>query len=273
MFEASDQVPEFIEILNRSEKVIDASRLSIGLGDPFNNDIDRLIPLKDHAFLLFPQHYLVITRHPDALPADKKVHWQKNTIGVSALFSMPNDEGVITLMDSASHSIDQMTYSKQFHENLLNETKGVSLERISPDNPSDNRSNWHSAASTENFSTPGYQNSQSILQENVVAEISLLPEIFTPDNDGIDDVVAIHLNTDLAGYFATVIIFNAQGRRIRMLADHDLIGTRDMIIWDGTDLHNLPCETGIYIIYIELFNSSGMVKSVRRTVTLAKILR
>jgi len=56
---------------------------------------------------------------------------------------------------------------------------GVALERINPDVSSNDENNWHSAAESVGFGTPGYKNSQFvsniITDDNIVIE----PEIFS----------------------------------------------------------------------------------------------
>ena len=46
------------------------------------------------------------------------------------------------------------------HNKLLNDFKGVSLERINPSMPTNQSSTWQSAAQAAGFATPTYRNSQ-----------------------------------------------------------------------------------------------------------------
>ena len=90
--------------------------------------------------------------------------------------------------------------------------KGVALERIDPEDHHKNANNWHSAASTAGYGTPGYKNSQFKQSHGITATIEVVPKVFSPDNDGFDDIATIQYKTDEPGYVANITIFDAAGR-------------------------------------------------------------
>ena len=97
---------------------------------------------------------------------------------------------------------------------MLNYISGVSLERLGFDRLTHDKSNWHSAAEGVGFATPGYLNSQynpTKLEE----EVSVEPEIFSPDNDGNDDVVNISYQFSTSGFVGTINVYDSNGRLVR----------------------------------------------------------
>jgi len=145
---------------------------------------------------------------------------------------------------------------------------GVSLERIDYDRPSNDVTNWHSAAESVGFATPGIENSQFLLTINSNSEITINPKIFSPNNDGIDDFVNISYHFARNGLVANVIIYDTKGRLIKNLIQNELLGVEGTFTWDGISNNNEKAKIGIYIIYIEVFNEDGTVNSFKRTVVL-----
>ncbi len=81
-------------------------------------------------------------------------------LSINSLPSFPDDKGFVLLLNQQGDIADEVNYSADWHFKLIDNTEGVSLERIDPDGPSQNALNWHSAASTAGYGTPGYKNSQ-----------------------------------------------------------------------------------------------------------------
>ena len=69
----------------------------------------------------------------------------------------------------------------------------MSLERVNPNRPSNERSNWHSAAASVGYATPAYKNSQ-YSDDLYTDEITIEPAYFSPDNDGFQDLLDICFN-------------------------------------------------------------------------------
>ena len=70
------------------------------------------------------------------------------------------------------------------------------MERVDPDRPTSDNSNWHSAAEDVNFATPGYKNSQYAPAPEARGKITIDPAIFSPDNDGYQDMLTIAYQFD-----------------------------------------------------------------------------
>jgi flagellar hook assembly protein FlgD len=146
------------------------------------------------------------------------------------------------------------------------------LERVDPDKPTQDAGNWHSAASTAGYGTPGYKNSQYKQTDNINATIEVAPKVFSPDNDGIDDIAAIQYQINETGYVANVTIFDVSGRVIRHLVKNATLGLKGSWNWDGLDEKGQKLLIGNYIIYTELFNLQGKKKQFKNVVVLARRL-
>jgi hypothetical protein len=151
----------------------------------------------------------------------------------------------------------------------LHNVEGVSLERIHPDRSSADRTAWHSASSTSGFATPALRNSQFTPGNSRIHNIEVEPAIFSPDNDGIDDVTNISYHFQTPGYMATILIFDAGGRVVRTLVSNELLGSAGSFSWDGLTDDRQKANLGIYIVYFEVFDQSGRVEKAKMTVVLA----
>ena len=156
------------------------------------------------------------------------------------------------------------------HFPLAADTKGVSLERLSADAPSQNYFNWHSAAADAGYATPGSANSQQLREVDLGSNWTLSPEVFSPDNDGSDDVAVIRYDLPGPGYVADIIIYNAAGRVVKTLITKSLLTSSGIITWDGTDEQHQRAPVGVYIVYASIFDLQGKVRTWKRPLVLAK---
>ncbi|MCB0740369.1 MAG: hypothetical protein KDB92_04830, partial [Chitinophagaceae bacterium] len=156
--------------------------------------------------------------------------------------SFPDAEGFVLVLNQQGEVVDEVDYNDDWHFKLIDDDEGVSLERIDPDAPSQEASNWHSAASTAGYGTPTYKNSQYKLVNPVSATVAVVPKVFSPDNDGRDDIATIQYEVTEPGYVANITIFDAAGRPIRNLVRNGTLGLKGYWNWDGLDDkgHKLP---------------------------------
>ena len=71
-------------------------------------------------------------------------------------------------------------------------------------------------------------------------------------------------------YVTNITIFDASGREVRYLQKNSLSGLTGYYRWDGLNDKNQKLSQGIYIIYTEIFNTSGQKKQFKNTIVLAR---
>ena len=108
--------------------------------------------------------------------------------------------------------------------------------------------------------------------ESITATIDVTPKVFSPDNDGTDDIATVSYKVGESGYVANVTIFDAGGRIVKYLVRNALLGLSGGWRWDGLDEKNSKLPVGTYIVYTEIFNLQGKQKSFKNTVVLARRL-
>ncbi|HEX7367512.1 MAG TPA: hypothetical protein VF273_10475, partial [Pelobium sp.] len=71
---------------------------------------------------------------------------------------------------------------------------------------------------------------------------------------------------------ASVSVFNDQGRLVKKLASNETLNAEGYWLWDGLTENNTKATTGIYILYIEIYELNGTVKKYKKTAVLASKL-
>ena len=262
---------DYVEFYNRNNKVFDASKTYIA-----NRNSSGVIGsqrlLSTTPVYIFPGDYIVVTEDADNLSLNYLVQSPEKVFVLSSLPSYSDDEGDVVLLNFQGNVVDELKYKDDWHFKLIDDAEGVSLERIDPDAATQNENNWHSAASTAGYGTPTYKNSQYKLTQAVNATIEISPKVFSPDNDGRDDITTIQYKVDAIGYIANITIFDASGRPVRYLVRNGTLGLTGYWNWDGLDDKGLKLPVGTYILYTEIFNLQGKKDKMKNTVVLARKL-
>lgn len=260
---------DYVEFYNRSNKILDANKLYIA-----NRNSSGVISspklLASTPYYVFPGEYIVVTEDAGNLALNYLVQNPDAVLVISSLPSFPDDEGDVLLLNFQGAVVDEVKYKDDWHFALIDNAEGVALERIDPDGPSQDENNWHSAASTAGYGTPGYKNSQYKLLQSISATIEATPKVFSPDNDGRDDVATIQYKTTEPGYVANITIYDANGRLIRNLVRNGILGLTGYWNWDGLDDKKMRPPVGIYIVVTEIFNLQGKKESFKNVVVLAR---
>ena len=271
LFNPRSNAYDFVEFYNNSNKIFDASKLYIANRNS-NGVISSIKALSAAPFYIFPGDYIVETEDGDNLAMQYLVKNPDNVLIISSPPSFSDDEGDVVALNFQGTVIDEVKYKDDWHFKLIDNDEGVSLERIDPAGTSQDESNWHSAASTAGYGTPTYKNSQYKLLNSINAAIEIVPKVFSPDNDGRDDIATIQYAVTEPGYVANITIFDAAGRPIRNLVRNGTLGLKGYWNWDGLDDKGNKLPVGTYVIYTEMFNLQGKKKDFKNAVVLARKL-
>ena len=261
---------DFVEVLNTSSNAVCIQNLSIANGY-LNTGSESETATLEGRIILPHQHFVFTEDGTDLIALYSNTH-PLNILCVNDLPSFNDSDGSCILYSYQNEMIDELNYDEFMHFQLLNSFEGVSLERLSPALPTSQVSNWHSASESSGFATPGAENSQSLSIENMSGVFELSTSIFSPDNDGMDDVIQFHFSEMKSGCVGNLTIYNERGIRVKRLVRNEYLGPEGNAIWDGLSDNGEALAIGIYIATFEAFNEDGMQVNYKRDFILARKL-
>jgi hypothetical protein len=265
LFNPSMGGSDFVELYNRSDRLVDVSKLYLANRNA-DGDLDNLAPIATEGYLLFPKQYLVCT--PD-------IAWVKQTYGVAnskglVQTKLPsyNDDAGNCVLTNQFQLLDELVYDEKMHLSMLDNKDGVSLERVDFNRPTNDRSNWTSASATAGFATPVARNSQ-YATTTPSAFIKAEPQVFSPDGDGYNDLVHFSYTCQEGGAVGSFWVYNAAGQLVKRLLSNAILGTEGVFTWDGMIDNGERAPMGMYVCYFEVFTTSGNVHAEKLTVVVA----
>jgi len=242
----------FVELYNNSDNYINLKNWSLA-----GQKNQRLITIDN--LIISPLSYKVLTKNQTIL----KDHYPKGQESTFIILpSMPNlssTEGAVTLIDNLDQVIDYMDYSEEYQSILLNDLNGVALERIRPSGSSIDQNNWFSASSIDNFATPGYENSQFQLANEIPGNIIVQPATFAPDEPGRANFTTLNFSFDEPGNVVNVSIYDVKGNMVKEITRNSLVSTSGFFRWDGTNERGAKARVGYYMILFEIISPQGKV--------------
>ena len=244
---------DYVELKNVSDRVIDLQGWY--LADFDDDTIGTHVPISWTHFALEPNGIIAITEDSMNVKMEYITHGIGRFIETD-IPSMTNDSGTVFLISPTLEVAEQFSYNDDMHFALL-ETDGVSLERIDTDRPVDDVTNWHSAAATIGFGTPGLENSQYYPTNVDEGTVTTDPEIFSPDYDGFNDVLNINYQFEEIGNLGTITIYDPRGRVVKRLVENHLLNAEGTISWNGEIEDGTKARIGMYLIHFEVFNAEG----------------
>jgi len=251
---------DYVELYNASDRFMDLGDLILRGG---SSDNQRTVNVSTTSRLVPPHTYIVLTENTAMVEQQYLASYPDRLVEVPDLPHLPDKEGEVVLMDRRMQVTDHMKYHEKMHFPLLSNTEGVALERIHFGGSSADPSMWHSASQPSGYGTPTYKNSQFTSYRDKPAPFSITPDVFSPDNDGHEDLLNIRYRFSQPGHVVTIRIFDDRGRLIRLLVNNQAVGTEGVFVWDGFDEERRKVRMGIYVVDAEVYRLSGTVKHYR----------
>ena len=249
----------FVELYNRSKKIIDLKRLWLNRVKS-TGGLDIGYPITSLGQQVLPGEYVVLTTSQKGVCDFYNCKDESKFVEMSSFVSIPNSSGNVLLTNRAGAVIDSVGYDEKRHDAMINDPVGVSFERVNPDWSSTDINNWHSCASDAGYATPGYKNSQyrELSDATIITKSFWLEtESFTPDNDGVDDLLLIRYKMPDNGYSATLTVYDATGRKIKQLTNNTVLGSEGVLTWNGTTDSGKLANPGVYVLYVDAVSAAA----------------
>ena len=263
MYDPAPGGPEYIELYNPGREYLDLRDLKLGVADAGTWNV-ALVELSGDSHLMPPHKLVVLTDNARLLREEWALGWEPDVLEVEDWKRLPNDGSCIILTGRAGKTVDRLCYHDSLHHDFLAVTSGVALERIHNGQCDKALSLcWTSAGASAGYGTPGTENSRSSPGE-VPAEriLELRPQVFSPDNDGFEDLLEIFVVNPGQVVLLDLFVTDLHGRHIRDIVRRGFGGNTDRFFWDGLDQNGKTILPGIYIIHLHV--SDGGRKKISR---------
>ncbi|MEP7194952.1 MAG: lamin tail domain-containing protein [Saprospiraceae bacterium] len=249
---------DYIEIYNNSDLLLTTQYLYINNSVKDNNWISintvKSVPKKS---------YFVLTTNPETVIQQYPLHASLNIFNAT-IPSIDDDQGKLKLATFQKGQfviIDSINFTADWHNPLIVNQSGVSLEKINPSFISNNKGYWTSASKQNYYGTPGLINSQFIdtsKEKSNSLPFTLASIVISPNQDGNNDQLVIYLNLDKPGYKANIKVFDLSGIQIYSLSQN-IVGTNDILTWNVLDREQRLLSNGNYILNLEFVHPDGNV--------------
>ncbi len=245
---------EWLELASASDSPVRIDRWLLG------DDVDASELEFDGAFELEPGGFVVVARDPEIVEP-------RTTAPVVSLetWEALSSDDVVVLSDEFGTPIDIVRYERSWGGD-----RDVSLERVRPGLSSDDPANWGSSVSPEG-STPGRANSIHVSALPEAGRLTISPNPFSPDGDGVADRCAIRFDLPTPQATVRLTVFDVLGRVRAVLRDHDLVASTTELVWDGSGTDGLILPAGLYIACLEAIDArAGILVTARTAVGLVR---
>ncbi len=257
MFDPVGTGADYLEIYNRSGKILDLFDVVLATRKT-DGSITSSKPFSASSMQMLPDTYLALTPNKANI-CNLFICKEEGNLYEMAIPTMANESGTVLIVTKDLQTvIDELTYSYKWHHPMIKNVEGVALERINPEATTQDKNNWHSASSEVRYGTPGYKNSQYRIPDTTPQEKAfwLESEVFTPDNDGNNDILILHYKMPEDGYMANITIYDAMGQAVTKLVSSYLLSAEGTISWDSRTDKGASANIGVYVIYIEAYNAT-----------------
>ena len=244
---------EYIELYNRSEQELSLKDVCISTRKS-DGSLNTRYPLEAYPQTLQAGDYLLLTKSIEGVENFYSLSASLNWLECKLPVLSNTGSTVVLYRGEGEIIIDEVSYSPKWHAPTVKNKKGVALERKDPDKDSQNADNWTSAASSAGFGTPGLENSQYLNGGTETDSEEIDDPIYQPTG-----TFQIPYRLNQSGYMARGWIFDLSGRKVALIADNTSLGTQGYLEWNGKGRDGSPVNTGIYIIYLELWHPGGNV--------------
>lgn len=252
LFDQLNDTPEFIEFVNFGTEAVDLSQVRISKWDPING-VEEWTPLASQSTLLLPQQCGVLCNSPFRL-VNTYPHSNRRSFLISETCPFLPEESGLCLGDAEGNILDSIHWSANSHHPLKDPAQSVSIYRLRWTAEDDA---WTSTSTGNGNATPGFfQQTNSGSADEPQLEWAQ----FSPNNDGVFDMLSIQLPSSWQGKVCELHIFTESGFEVAVPIANFLVGNGDIVHWNGTDENRKLLPAGQYMLELRAYNEGGKVE-------------
>lgn len=263
LFNPIEDGSDFFEIFNATGYSIDLAKLKVATRDDSLN-LKSIYPLSSQSIYSNPNTFTVFTK--DILNLTELFDLPENA-NYYQLEKMPgfnNDHGIIVLLNDSLEVIDEFEYDEKMHNQFIYDNEGISLERISFSQPTNNFNNWYSGNYSDNYATPCYAN---LNIEKITKDISIeiQTDVVSPNFDQYNDELAITFHLDQPEYLTNLFVFNMNGKMVAHPVNNQLVSNNATITYNCKTTNGLLLKSAPYFILVEMISANGSKHQLRES--------
>ncbi len=250
MHSPGEQETEWFELLG-----VDAVQVPID-GWRFGDDESQSALEAGEPVVVESGEFLVVARDPEIV----EPRTGARVLSLERWEALSVDD-VVLVTDRYGTPMDVVRYERDWGGD-----RDVSLERVRADLPADDRGNWGSSVAVEG-STPGRVNSIHVAELPTSGRLSIAPNPFSPDGDGIDERCSIRFDLPTPQATVRLTIYDVLGRIRAVLRDHALVASSTELVWDGTGTDGATLPAGVYVACLEAIDAdAGILVTAKKAV-------
>ena len=263
LFNADNTTCEYVELFNRSDKIIDLSQMTFAIRRA-NNSLSGKCNVTNFPKAIYPNEYVVLSKNTGTLfglySCCENAFYSE--VSLPALNNTGSD---LVLINRKTEVVDEFIYSEKMHQKMIFNRKGISLERIDSEKSTQDPDNWQTASFDSGYGTPGCKNSQHVSTDEIDA-VWLENKVVSRSQNNAGLIINYRFKEP--GQTANVFIYDANGFLVKQLCNNELLGTSGKIDSAANSDFIYASESGIYIVYIEYWNLTGTFRSKKLVFTL-----
>ena len=268
MYSPLNDHAEYVEVLNRSDNAIDLGGWNL-TDRPTTSGTFNQFSLATSPVVVPPGEFFVIASDSTLFTLFPSIDRQFVRVVNQSSLSLNNEGDGVVMRDPLGRAIDSVAFDPAWHNPGVSDHTGRSLERINPSLGSNDPRNWSTCANPVG-GTPGARNSIFSPLQPSQSRLSVSPNPFSPDGDGVEDFAIIRYELPLQVSVIGITIYDVKGRMIRRLANNEPSGSVGEIVWDGRDDDKQKARIGLYVVLLEAVDErGGVLETAKGVVVLA----
>lgn len=196
-----------------------------------------------NSYLLHPETYCTVIWDSVSLSDTTFEH----LVIASGELTLNNSGDDIILLGPALHTVDSLAYKDSWHSSGIDNTEGLSLERLSPHLHSTDKDSWVSS-SDEHGHTLGTQNSRW-MQTSERGTLVVTPQLW--NRDMFPNGVVVNYNLPFSAMATHTTLYTESGEFLSTLDESEIGPGEQSFLWNPLDTFSSGLSPGVYVLVVQ----------------------